>query len=235
MNEPMEERTYRGYTIEINQDVDAGGIESLNPRSWENLGTMACYHRDYELGDWQISKDTLHRHGSWDEVADWIEETEGGVAFKPLKLLDHSGLWMKTTGFRCDPGGWDSSMVGWIYTTEEEIEGRKELLSDPEELDVGEQLEEEVELYSHWLAGEVFYYTIKDGNGDFVDTLSGFYGFDWEDNGLMDRAREMVDHEIKERREARQERLKELLVNDVPEIVREEIMNGFSDPRPLAS
>lgn len=40
----MEE--YKGYTIEIRQDELAG-----SPREWDNLGTMVCFHRRYNLGD----------------------------------------------------------------------------------------------------------------------------------------------------------------------------------------
>ena len=42
----IEEVTYRGMVIEVHQDEDAE-----SPRAWDNLGTMACFHRRYTLGD----------------------------------------------------------------------------------------------------------------------------------------------------------------------------------------
>lgn len=43
---------YKGYTIRIESDDDP-----LNPREWDNLGTMVCWHRNYDLGDEQPSTD----------------------------------------------------------------------------------------------------------------------------------------------------------------------------------
>ena len=43
-----EDISYKGYIIKIFQDEMAE-----NPREWDNLGTMVCFHPDYNLGDIQ--------------------------------------------------------------------------------------------------------------------------------------------------------------------------------------
>jgi hypothetical protein len=87
-----------------------------NPREWDNLGTMVCSHRRYDLGDEQAKNTELY--SSWEE---WLEnevlEPNGGedeVVVLPLYLYDHSGITMNTSGFSCP---WDSGQVGWIYCT----------------------------------------------------------------------------------------------------------------------
>ena len=52
-----------GYTLKIVHDDDGG-----NPRDWDNLGTMLCWHRQYNLGDKNNYSD--HR----DFLADLVTE-----------------------------------------------------------------------------------------------------------------------------------------------------------------
>ncbi len=42
---------YRGCTIEVHHDPDPE-----SPRKWDNVGTMVCWHRRYNLGDEQPSQ-----------------------------------------------------------------------------------------------------------------------------------------------------------------------------------
>ena len=39
-----------------------------NPRKWDNLGTMVCSHRRYDLGDEQAKN--IDEYSSWDE---WLQ------------------------------------------------------------------------------------------------------------------------------------------------------------------
>jgi len=91
-----------------------------DPRNWDNLGTMVCGHRRYDLGDEKAENTELY--SSWDE---WLEneviKPNGGwdkVVVLPLYLYDHGGITMNTTGFSCP---WDSGQVGWIYCTKEKL------------------------------------------------------------------------------------------------------------------
>lgn len=44
----IHEEEYRGYTIRVYYEDDPGIV---NPREWDNLGTMVCWHGRYLLGD----------------------------------------------------------------------------------------------------------------------------------------------------------------------------------------
>lgn len=103
------------YRLEIMQDSCPE-----SPREWDNIGTMVCSHRRYDLGDEQAKN--IDEYSSWDE---WLQGEvydlyggEDNVACLPLYLYDHSGITMNTTGFSCP---WDSGQVGWIYATKEKL------------------------------------------------------------------------------------------------------------------
>jgi hypothetical protein len=94
-------------TIEIVQDMDP-----IDPRENDNLGTMLCYHRRYDLGD---SKD---RKEYWPnpEDAKALAERED-VVWLPLYMYDHSGITISTAPFSCP---WDSGQLGIIFITKDD-------------------------------------------------------------------------------------------------------------------
>lgn len=117
---------------------------------------------------------------------------ENHYVILPLFLYDHSGITMNTTGFTC---GWDSGQVGWIYVSHDVI--KEEYGKDDEEQleEVRTYLENEVETYDQYLRGEVYYFSLeekvvceccKNEEWEHIDSCGGFYGSDWEENGLKD-------------------------------------------------
>jgi len=159
-----------------------------NPRtSYDNLGTMVCFHRRYTLGDvGGAIKGSRHQ---WNNTVDdaqefkvWIEQQikRGDVVALPLYLLDHSGITMSTDPDRfraVDSHGWDWGQVGWIYATSETI--RKEFslkrnITKRKRALVGAVLQDEVELYDRYLCGGYYLYSVSDGNNDVVDSCCGF-------------------------------------------------------------
>jgi len=174
-----------GYTLKVAQDYDA-----LNPRSdmvgW--LGTMVCAHRRYDLGDEQAQN--IDNYRSW---AAWLIGEVGNpdedIIVLPLYLLDHSGLTMNTTGFN-DP--WDSGQVGWIYVTAERVkqEFGVEEIDDELKEKVKDILRKEVEVYDMYLRGDIYGFTLEDPNGEVIESVWGFYGSDWKDNGMIDHVPE---------------------------------------------
>ena len=119
-----------------------------DPRSWDNVGTMVCFHKRYNLGDkHNIKHDNF---SDWSEMRAGIEANSGPCAILPLYLYDHSGLTMNTTGFSCP---FDSGQVGFIYCSEaralnEGIEFNK----------LEERLVGEVAVYDQYLRGELYGY-----------------------------------------------------------------------------
>lgn len=154
-------------TLEILQDDD---LES--PReSMDNLGVMVCFHGEYVLGD-KIDCHVSDFDG-WSGLRRYLVGECGAKHVLPLYLMDHSSLSMSTEPFGC---GWDSGQVGWIYTTDELMD--KVGFGNYCEDDVKNALRAEVRVYNQYLAGDVWGYTITDGDGDVVDSCWGFYGHD---------------------------------------------------------
>ena len=143
-----------------------------DPRSWDNLGTMLCCHRDYQLGDCNSNRETeeqlaeiCRKYGKSDEEIDemtFAEEVQfildqDDVCGLPLYITDHSGISMQT--YRFD--AWDSSFVGLIFV-EKDFYLAQMCLKD--EVDwkekAKETLEGEVKTYSDFLEGNVYGWTL---------------------------------------------------------------------------
>jgi len=154
-----------------------------DPREWDNLGKMVCWHPSYNLGDEQICKTDFSDADA--VLADLKSEFDIAVSL-PLYLYDHSGITMNTTGFSCP---WDSGQVGWIFCTKEQVE--LEFKGDVEK--VKAYLVEEVKVYNQYLTGDVYGFVLKyppcmrcGGDTAADNSCWGFYGFDILDNGVLD-------------------------------------------------
>ncbi len=133
------------YRVRVVQDPDCE-----SPRDWDNVATMVCEHRHYNLGDndgSDIAIDAIR--SSRDYRPTWEESESGQFKFKgetrdcfdlsepcdiwqaiqlcsdivsqPLYLYDHSGLSISTGAFSCP---WDSGQIGFAFVTFDTI--RKE-------------------------------------------------------------------------------------------------------------
>lgn len=193
------------YALKITRD---DYVES--PRtSYDNAGTMVCWHRKYNLGDNHNYEDPMALLEDLASVVDseearnlssayWeddslteqeylrklMEIAEDGYHILPLYLYDHSGITMNTGGFLCP---WDSGQVGYIYMSYDTA--REEAITNPIVY-----LEGEVETYDQYLRGDVYGFEIvelleyEDGfirEGDTVDSCWGFYGDDLRENGML--------------------------------------------------
>lgn len=156
--------------------------EPFHPRQeCDNLGTMVCFHRRYNLGDKNVKG--KEQFDSPDDFREWIAENPSIIL--PLYLYDHSGLSISTGGFS-DP--WDSGQVGWIFVTYEDIKkeyGWKYITSKRAK-QIKTYLEGEVETYDQFLRGDVYYFTAICNNcEEELDSCGGFYGSNWKENGLL--------------------------------------------------
>ena len=178
-----------GNVLKIYQDEYAE-----NPRNWDNLGTMVCFHRRYSLGD-------EHDYSDPDEFKEWWEEHGDGGIRLPLYLYDHSGITIRTTPFSCP---WDSGQVGYIYVTVDRIreEYREQVIDMTKSEDiliilnhgitedtyekVRTVLEGEVKTYDQYLTGDIYFYVLENSKGEIIDSCGGFYGHDPKSNGMLD-------------------------------------------------
>lgn len=157
-----------GIQLEVFFDLD-----SDSPREWDNVGTMVCFHNRYALGD---------RH-NYDSPQDFKESDEAKSAYVclPIFLYDHTIQKLSNQSFigRAQHAEWDSGQVGFIYVTNEKV---KELTGlEPTEENktaVSEMLCAETELYSSYIEGDCYGFSIKDMQGNELDSCGGFYGDD---------------------------------------------------------
>lgn len=73
-----------------------------------------------------------------------------------------------------------------------------------------------VETYSQWCNGEVYGYTIEMADGSDGDSCWGYYGWDFEKNGLLESAQSSIDYELKKLKEQHFNKLKTQIRNHVP-------------------
>jgi hypothetical protein len=172
MSAIAEQYEHAGLTVKIQWEeyVD----ENDNPRTNGDcqLGTMYCWHPDYVLGDEQFTHADHPDCETLVEVAEEIKRERKALCMLPLVLLDHSGISIRVgTSFGEDPGGWDTTIVGWIFTTQERIDE----LGCPEDK-IEEGLRAEVKEYDAYLRGEVYHFTIEDEDEEVLDGCGGFVG-----------------------------------------------------------
>ena len=194
-----------------------------DPRSWDNLGTMLCCHRDYNLGDCNSNKETelqlaeiCRKYGKSDEEIDemtFAEEIQfildqDDICGLPLWLYDHSGISISTRR-QCS---WDSSYVGLIFVEKDSYLAQMGLKEDIYwKVKAEKALESEIEIYSDFLEGNVYQWTLYepiivirqsmdgkelsrtiDEEGEIADSMGGFY------NPTLRYVEEYFDFEIAE-------------------------------------
>lgn len=184
-------------TIEIYLDDDP-----MNPREWDNLGTMVCSHPRYNLGDVQIGyKNNEYYYRDAQSFLDWLQVNQKKTVVLPLYLYDHSGITMSTDNSNypfCDR--WDSGQVGYIYITYEKIKEEYgwKIVNEARKQQIKEYLRNEVATYDDYLTGNVYGYNVFCDNCDpdhenSIDSCWGFYGDNWKENGLLDQANTHCD------------------------------------------
>ena len=194
-----EERKIGRYKVKVVQDNYAE-----NPREWENLGTMICFHRRYNLGD-------KHSYSSSQDETFLALKKRKDVYWLPVYLYDHSGLTVNTTGFSCP---WDSGQVGIIYMT------RKDYLNafNVKKVDkkkLYKALRSEVQDFDDYLTGNVYGYIVEDEKGEHVDSCWNFFG----DGGMKDCLAEgigVAEYNIKQDIKQHIKKVKTWIRNKVP-------------------
>lgn len=160
-----------------------------NPRDWDNLGKMWCWHKNYNLGDDDSEKPSSSQFYCWDEVENYIRQSFDIAIMLPCYLYDHSGITMKTTPFSCP---FDSGQVGFIFVTKEDVRNNwnRKRISNKILEHAGRILSGEVETYAQYLSGECYGVSIKDHNDSTLDSCFGFYGMDHKKSGLAEYVNE---------------------------------------------
>ena len=167
-------------TIECDDD-------SESPREWDNMWTIACWHRSYNLGDRQINSPD----GLYEELDE--EYGKDGYLHRPLFIYDHSGITVSLTPFGCR---WDSGQVGVCYISKDKIKKEYGDSSDESINKALKYLKGEIEIYDQYVRGEVYHFLYeeyvidcehcKSGHWEAIDSCGGFYGYDIKKNGMLE-------------------------------------------------
>lgn len=166
-----------------------------------NLGVMVCFHDRYDLGD----KDHGYRQGDFNngmELEARIKEDHDPVLILPVSMYDHSGVSL-SVGLPSEP--WDSSFVGFIFTTEERIRECFDVTEiTPEVLErARKSLEKEVEIYGEYVNGSCYRFVhvrICEHCGakrEVIESMGGFIGLDHTKNGLLDEIPEQYQEKVR--------------------------------------
>ena len=160
----VERFTHNGRTCRILLDPDP-----MSPRDYDNVSTLACWHRRAKLGDQQLRMDD---YASADDALKALKAKvkaagDRVLAVLPLYLYEHSGMTMRCGAFS-DP--FDSGQVGWGYVTKSSAEkmgcvGRKWPKAKLEEA-----IRAEVACYDNYLTGQIYGYIVEDSDGDELDS-----------------------------------------------------------------
>jgi hypothetical protein len=214
------EETYRGCTVRLEYDEDP-----LNPRKeYDNVGTMVCWHRRYNLGDEQPRGDPsdylldLARQAVSDRYPELLLRANcerilaKHYVILDLYLYDHGGITISCSPFSCP---WDSGRVGFIYCDlkkalhEWGVESKHHLGWDgPASYGDGKRtvreaaadyLKGEVETYDAYLTGRVVGFVAEDPDGETIDSCWGFYpdeskGYAKRYDDPISQARTAIDH-----------------------------------------
>lgn len=201
-----EEYEHSGVKVAVHHEEH--DTEMYDPRDWDNVGVMFCWHPDYTLGDEQFAPDS-HRDAGYtfhrmEDVVRYLQDERHARVILPLFLLDHSGITiragepilgdpekdtnqerLKSRGrFIGDDTGWDTTHVGFIYTNDEEME---KMGVDP--ANALKCLRQEVEVYDQYLTGDIYFYIVGEDT-PFEQSLSGIFGFE----EAKKDANEMAEH-----------------------------------------
>ncbi len=190
-----------GFTLEHEDKLitiiqDSNG---QNPRDWDNVSVLMCFHGNYKLGDDQT--DLPFRYGAddfdgWKEMREQLEADYKPLAVLPLYLYDHSGITMRTTPFG---DHWDSGMVGWGFITEARLVELGIESRDKKTLE--KIIVDEVKLYDQYLQGEVYGFRLEElqtcnlghEHSNEVDACWGFF----ERDGLVEALNDNFSREAK--------------------------------------
>lgn len=190
---------YKGYTIKIETEE-----YPCNPREeFENLGTLVCFHRRYNVSDDKHLSDgtklKVEDFPSVDAMIAHVDKVEGGIISLPVYMYDHSGITINTTGFNhCDSQRWDWGQIGFIYISKKKAreEYGWKVLNKARIQKLYEYLRSEIEIYDAYITGAVYGYQIVLPDGTEDDSCGGYYGSDHNTSGLLESARDAIDYAI---------------------------------------
>jgi hypothetical protein len=148
-----------------------------SPRQQDNSGVMVLWHMKYNLGD-------NHDFDSLDEFKAFIRNNKIPLIL-PVYMYEHSRILFSLRNYKDE---WDSGQVGFIYMHAKEYNAYKD------KTEAIKCLEAELQAYTQYINGEVYGYQLIKVNTcnvcgytheELIDSYWGFFGSEWQTNGLF--------------------------------------------------
>ena len=154
---------------------DAENYSDDGPRDWCPVSTLDLTHRRYNLPCEGDSVEFVHKMMEFMPLNDAAHalvkhlKRAGSTVVMPVFGYDHGGLVLSTgPNLLSFPDyvvngrtGWDSGLLGFVYDTPDSWVEWSPTLEEREKT-----LAEEVELYSQWSNGEVYYLVTEEWNAE---------------------------------------------------------------------
>jgi hypothetical protein len=203
------------YFAQIIPDDDTGND---SPRDWDNLGTMVCFHRNYNLGDFTDKKYREHGKGdntfyNVDQFTEWLQENEKEIAvILPIYAYEHGNITISTGRGYPFNDLWDSGQLGYIFATKNDLREEYNCKHVTKSIkDKAERvLKAEVDVYDQYLRGDIYGYKLfkidpekfaedeefdpdsddPEDYGEELDSCWGFYGID----SVKEEVNSMIDY-----------------------------------------
>ena len=186
--------TYKGLDITIEKDQ-----YSECPLEWGDDAVQFVTFED---------RSTLSDYHGFNSPEDCLKyANENGFEVFPLYKYEHGACSYQVTPFSCP---WDSGQCGYVLVQSTCYAGPW--------INIAKSICEEV---TNWCNGEVYGYTIKDKDGEHLDSCWGFIGFEYCET----EAKEQADWHAKNIKKQRQNRVKDLIKNHVPLNIRAQSLN----------
>ena len=189
------------YKIEVDYDYYPN-----NPREWDPVCHIMSTKRNLEIADEGLSF-------SKEDMMDMLDELKAdpNVVVKPIYMYEHTGITIRLTPFG---DLWDSSICGYIFAYKNEV--IREIGNATEENwkeRAENAMDHEIKVYDQFIRGDVYGFCVYQrdiieckstisGNiwtteeWEQIDSCWGFYGHDFEENGLIEYALENLPDDI---------------------------------------
>jgi hypothetical protein len=136
----------------------------MNPREWDNIGTILYVSHRYTLGDSKVSSEEIEE----------IASDSDNICLSVYAFMHGPSIALSTSDFG---DKWDSGQCGIIYATKEDIrKNAPDGISNEELVTFAHNVfKAEIQTYSNYLNGDVYGYIIT--NDDTKEELESSWGF----------------------------------------------------------
>ena len=169
--------SYRGYNLGGSDDEDISREDfQVECDKCKGMGEVTS---ETSLGDITVPCDKCDDSSGYiilDPITYFKQERKARVVL-PLIVYEHSGITMQVGHVgqvMGDSAGWDTSFVGFIFDTPEQL--AETMGADVTDEQIEEALRSEIKLYASYLEGDVCWFKVEDEETNYYESCGGFVG-----------------------------------------------------------